>query len=167
MQPPAALTAAHQVEKFDCGHPVMNAWLVQRALKNQDEGATRSFVVCDDTGRVLGYYALAVGSCARENAPGNISRGMPEPIPMVILARLAVDRTLQRSGLGRQLIADAVLRTLRIAEQAGVRGLMVSAIDKAAAEYYERLGFVRAKRSEDVLMLRLKVAQEVLGTGMR
>jgi predicted N-acetyltransferase YhbS len=159
---PAPLTEAHDIESFDCGNEVMNAWLKTRALKNQDEGATRTFVVCDGD-RVVGYYALAVGSCARADAPGSISRGMPEPIPVMILARLAVDTRGQNRGLGRQLIADAVMRTLRVAEEVGVRALMVSTIDDAARDYYEKLGFVRARQSEDVLMLRLKVAMDALG----
>jgi predicted N-acetyltransferase YhbS len=163
MKAPAPLTSDHDVSNFDCGNEVMNTWLRERALRNQDEGATRTFVVCNDDGRMLGYYALAVGSCERGDAHASVSRGMPDPVLMMILARLAVDRSVQGSGLGRQLIADAVMRTVKVAEQAGVRGLMVSAIDKAATAYYERLGFVRAKRSDDVLMLRLKVAQDVLG----
>lgn len=164
MKAPVTLTAAHDLAGFDCGNEVMNAWLRTRAMANQVEGATRTFVVCEGT-EVRGYYALAVGSCGREAAPGSVSRGMPDPIPMVILARLAVDRRHQAAGLGRQLIADAVLRALQIAEHAGVRGLMVSAIDARAAAYYAGFGFVRAKTSEDVLMLRLKVAQDVLGRG--
>lgn len=162
MKAPAPLTDAHDLDGFDCGNEVMNAWLKTRALKNQEEGATRTFVVCDDT-RVVGYYALAVGSCSRADAPGNVSRGMPEPIPVMILARLAVDKRGQKLGLGRQLIADAVMRTLRVAEDAGVRALLVSAIDAGARDYYEKLGFLRAKQSEDVLMLRLKTAMDVLG----
>lgn len=163
MKAPTPLTAAYNIVGFDCGNEVMNTWLIERALKNQDEGATRTFVVCDDDGRVVAYYALAIGSCSRDDAPGNVSRGMPEPIPMVVLARLAVDKRGQRLGLGRQLIADAVIRALNIAEHAGVRGLMVSAIDPAAAAYYVQLGCIRAKLSEDVFMLRLKVAQDILG----
>jgi predicted N-acetyltransferase YhbS len=159
---PQPLTATHQLDGFDCGNDTMNSWLKQRALGNQDDGATRTFVVCDDDDRVIGYYALAVGSCNRGDAPGNVSRGMPDPIPMMILARLAVDKQTQAKGLGRQMIADAVLRTVKVAEQAGVRGLMVSAIDATAAAYYEKLGFIRAKNSPDILMLRLKVARDVL-----
>lgn len=165
MKAPALLTAAHVLDTFDCGNDVMNAWLRQRALRNQDEGATRTFVVTNDQDQVLGYYSLAVGSCRRDDAPSNISRGMPEPIPMMILARLAVDNSHQGKGLGRQLIGDAVLRTLRVAEEAGIRALMVSAIDAAAADYYVKLGFVRARQSADVLMLRLGVAQTILNAG--
>lgn len=165
MKAPAPLDATHVLDRFDCGNDVMNAWLKSRALKNQDEGATRTFVATDDSDAVLGYYALAVGFCSRADAPGNISRGMPEPIPVMILARLAIDRTAQGQGLGRQLIADAVIRTLRVATDAGVRALLVSAIDAPAAAYYEKLGFVRARQNTDVLMLRLKVAQGVLAGG--
>ena len=161
MKAPAPLTSAHALDGFDCDNDVMNEWLVKRAMTNQTEGATRTFVVCDGD-RIAGYYALAVGSCTRTDAPGSISRGMPEPIPMMILARLAVGKSYQGQGLGRQMVSDAVVRTLRVAEVAGVRGLMVSAIDAGARAYYEKLGFVRAKTSEDILMLRLKVAQDVL-----
>jgi predicted N-acetyltransferase YhbS len=162
VKPPAPLTPTHDLQNFDCGNAVMNDWLRKRAGANQESGATRTFVVCDDENKVLGYYALAVGSCERDYAPSNLSRGMPDPIPMVILARLAIDRSCQRLGLGRHLIADAVMRTLHIAEQAGVRGLLVSAIDDAAAAYYQRLGFIPAKQSEAVLMLRLSAAKDVI-----
>ena len=142
----------------------MNAWLADRALKNQAEGATRTFVVCDDDGRrVLGYYALAAGQASRADAPGNNSRGMPDPIPMMILARLAVDRSAQGSGLGRQLIADCVRRTLRVAQDAGIRGILVSAIDERAQAFYEQLGFRRSASNSDVLMLRLTVAAKTFG----
>lgn len=162
MRAPAPLSTAHDIAGFDCGNETMNEWLKNRALKNQEDRSTRTFVVCADSGPVAAYYALAVGACERDDAPGSVSRRMPDPIPMMILARLAVDKTLQGRGLARQLIADAVLRTLAVAENAGVRGLLVSAIDDRAAAYYERLGFIRAKRSENVLMIRLKVARDVL-----
>ncbi len=162
MKPPVPLSEVHIIDRFDCGNPTLNDWLRQRALPNQLSGATRTFVVCGDFDSVIAYYALAVGSCERCAAPGNLGRGMPDPIPMVILARLAVDVSGQLRGLGRQLIADAVMRTLQIAEQAGVRGLLVSAIDAAAATYYQRLGFVPARQGGDIFMLRLSVARDVL-----
>ena len=162
MKAPVPLADMHSIDQFDCRNVVMNHWLKERARANQESGATRTFVVCDDDEIVAGYYALAVGSCRRADAPGTISRGMPEPVPMMILARLAVDCRVQKLGLARQLVANAVMRTLHVAEHAGVRGLMVSAIDPVAAAYYGRLGFIRAKHSEDILMLRLKVAATVV-----
>ena len=100
---PEPLTAAHDLGAFDCGNPVMNAWLTERAHKNQEDGATRTFVDCDDaSNRVLGSYALAVGQATRTAAPGNVSRGMADPIAMMVLARLAVDKHAQGIGLGRQ-----------------------------------------------------------------
>ena len=165
MRAPEPLAAAHDLAAFDCSNPVMNAWLTERAHKNQEDGATRTFLVCDDaSNRVLGYYALAVGQATRTEAPGNVSRGMPDPIPMMVLARLAVDKHAQGIGLGRQLVADAVLRTLRVSMDAGIRGILVSAIDEQARTFYEKLGFVRSRTQADVLMLRLKVAAEELGT---
>ena len=164
MRAPEPLTAAHDLAAFDCGNPVMNAWLNERAHKNQEDGATRTFVVCDDgSNRVRGYYALAVDQAARTEAPSIVSRA--DPIAMMVLARLAVDKHAQGIGLGRQLVADAVLRTLRVSMDAGIRGILVSAIDEQARTFYEKLGFVRSRTQADVLMLRLKVAAEVLGAG--
>lgn len=162
MKPPAPLSAAHDVGCFDCGKEVMNRWLVERALKNHEQGATRTFVVCDDEGGVMAYYALAVGSYKRNDLPGKLSRGMPDPVPMVVLTRLAVDRRHQGKGLGRDLVADAVARALAVAEHAGVRGVAVSALDAQAAAFYRRLGFVKAKDADDVFMLRLRTALEVI-----
>lgn len=167
MKFPAPLTPDHRIDRFDCGNPTLTTWLQQRAVTNQASGATRTFVVTDDQQRVLAYYALAVGSIARDQVPGRISRAMPDPIPMVILARLAVDRSCQRLGLGRQLIADAVLRTRQIATQAGVRALLVSAIDEAAATFYRRLGFVPTKSDDHVLVLRLAAVEAVLSDSIR
>ena len=163
MKQPEPLQPFHDLAGFDCGNLVMNTWLNERALKNQAEGATRTFVVCNEPGNcVLGYYALAAGQISRAEAPGNISRGMPDPVPMMVLARLAVDRQVQGTGLGAELIVDCVMRTLRVSEDAGVRGLLVSAIDERAQRFYEKLGFVRSRTHTDVLMMRLKVAAELL-----
>ena len=161
MKPPEPLTRNHEIASFDCGNAVLNDWLRERAITNQDDGATRTFVVCEGM-RVAGYYALALGQVSRTSAPGNISRGMPDPIPMMILARLAVDKGHQGLGLGRDLVRDAVERTLRVSLDAGVRGLLVSAIDGQARQFYQQLGFVASKGDDHVLMLRLKTAIEVL-----
>lgn len=161
MSPPEPLTPQHDLSGFDCGNDVLNDWLRERAIKNQEEGATRTFVVCNGM-QVVGYYALALGQANRGDVPGNISRGMPDPIPMMVLARLAVDKHGQGLGVGRDLVRDAVERTVRVSMDAGVRGLLVSAIDDKARQFYERLGFVRSKADENVLMLRLKTAIDVL-----
>lgn len=161
MKAPEPLTLHHDLSEFDCGNAVLNDWLCERALDNQDEGATRTFVVCEGA-RVLGYYALALGQTSRGDAPGNIARGMPDPVPMMVLARLAVDKRSHGKGLGRDLVRDAVERTLRVSKDAGVRAILVSAIDGSARAFYERLGFIHSKGDQNVLMFRLKTAAEVL-----
>lgn len=161
VRPPERLTPKHDLTGFDCGNDVLNEWLRERAIKNQEEGATRTFVVCEDM-HVLGYYALGLGQASRGDVPGNISRGMPDPIPMMVLARLAVDKHRQGLGLGRDLARDAVERTVRVSMDVGVRGFLVSAIDEKARQFCERLGFVASKGDENVLMLRLKTAVDVL-----
>ena len=100
---PEPITTAHLTEPFSCGIPVLDEWLKRRALKNEVSGASRTFVVCHDR-RVIGYYALATGSIRHSDAPGNIRRNMPDPIPVMVLGRLAVDQQWQHAGLGRGLL---------------------------------------------------------------
>src|SRR2546427_383 len=112
VSPPEHLTAEHDVAGFDCGVPELDDWLKRRALQNEASRAARTFVVVAD-GRVVGYYALATGAVAHRAATGRVRRNMPEPIPVMVLARLAVDREYQGSGLGTGLLRDALFRTLR------------------------------------------------------
>ena len=98
--PPEPLTTAHNVESFACGVPVLDEWLKRRALKNESSGASRTFVVCSD-GQVIGYYALATGSVGHRDTPGKVRRNMPDPVPVIVLGRLAIDERWQHAGLGR------------------------------------------------------------------
>ena len=123
------LTSEHDVAPFCCGIPSLDDWLQKRALKNQGSNASRTFVICKNR-RVIGYYALATGSVERLIAPGAIARNMPEPIPLIVLGRLAIDARYQRQRLGGALLKDAMLRTLSIAQNVGVRGLLVHSISK-------------------------------------
>src|ERR1700686_748786 len=119
---PEHLTAAHDVSAFDSGVPGLDAWLKKRALSNEETGASRTYVICAG-GRVVGYYALATGGVAQAQAqaPGHVRRNMPNPVPVMILARLAVDRNWQGRNLGGSLLRDAILRTLQAAEIGGIR----------------------------------------------
>lgn len=137
--PPQPITERHVVEGFSSGYPVLDDWLVRRALSNHESGASRCYVV-EAEGRVVGYYALAAGSVMVADAPGKIRRNMPDPVPVMVLGRLAVDRALQGQGLGSSLLADAIRRTRSAASIAGMRALMVHAIDDKAAAFYERSG---------------------------
>mgnify|MGYP000871682102 CR=1 FL=1 len=137
---PELLTAAHDVSRFDCGTPALNTWLQKHALANQDSRAARTFVVCSGK-RVVGYYALAAGSVVHAEATGRVRRNMPEPIPMALLGRLAVDKSAQGFGIGAGLLKDALLRVLQASDLLGIRGIMVDALDDTAKRFYERHGF--------------------------
>jgi GNAT superfamily N-acetyltransferase len=121
---PARLTTSHDVAELDCGTSTLTDWLKRQALKNEVSGASRTYVVCSGA-TVVGYYCLAAGAVVRDEAPKPMQRNMPDPIPVVVLGRLAVDRQYQGRGIGRALLRDAVLRTLQAAEIARVRAILV------------------------------------------
>ncbi len=151
---PELLTVAHPVAGFTCGDTSLDLWLKQRALRNQVSGASRVYVVCDDL-RVVGYYALATGGLVAAEATGAIRRNMPNPIPAMVLGRLAVDVEWQGRGLGADLLRDAVLRTARVAGEVGVRVLLVHALNDRAARFYLRHGFVVSPLRPQLLMLKI------------
>ena len=159
--PPEPITTAHNVESFACGVPVLDEWLKRRALKNEISGASRTFVVCSD-GQVIGYYALATGSIEHRDAPGKIRRNMPNPIPVMVLGRLAIDQPWQHAGLGRGLLKDAVLRTLCISQQAGVRALLAHALSDDAKNFYAHNGFLESPLDPMTLMIALQDAAHCL-----
>ena len=141
ISPPEKLSVAHDLSAFDCGEPVLNDWLRRRALQNEASGASRTYVVCASR-RVLGYYTLAVGAVTHAEAPGRIRRNMPDPAPVMVLGRLAVDKSAQGRHIGGGLLRDAVLRTVQAAEIAGLRAILVHAISGEAKRFYESYGFV-------------------------
>lgn len=151
---PTLLTKEHVTRGFDCGVDSLNDWLIRLALKNQSGGASRTYVVCDEN-QVAGYYAVAAGSVARSAAPGQIRRNMPDPLPVLVLGRLAVDRGYQGSGMGRGLLKDAIIRSLGVSEQVGARALIVHALNAAAEAFYLRHGFVKGPLMADMLFLSL------------
>ena len=156
LNPPAPLSAHHTLRAFDCGEPVLDEWLRKRALANQASGASRTFVTADSTGRVMAYCALAAGAVSHQHASGGIRRNMPDPIPVLILGRLAVDKQAQGMRLGASLLQDAVMRASRIAMDAGVRALLVHAVSDSAARFYTHYGFVNSPLHPLTLMLRLQ-----------
>lgn len=161
--PPEHLQPSHKVENFDCGEASLNEWLARRALKSEEAGAARTYVVCWD-GEIAGYYCLATGSIIRTAAPGKIKRNMPDPIPVMVLGRLAVDVRHQNKGIGKALVRDAVLRTLQASEIAGIRAILVQAIDEKAKQFYtERCGFVPSSIHPLTLMVTLGDIKNRLG----
>ncbi|MDR2605302.1 MAG: GNAT family N-acetyltransferase [Desulfovibrio sp.] len=151
---PAPLTAAHDVSDFFCGESSLDDWLHRRAISNEASGATRTYVVCSGND-VVGYYSLAVGSIEHRFAPGNIKRNMPQPIPVMLLARLAVDRRYARRGIGAGMLRDALLRTLQASDIAGIRALLVHALNEKAASFYRTRGFAVSPLDSLILLLAL------------
>ena len=152
---PGALTERHNVDGFDCGEATLNAWLTRRAMANQVSGGSRTFVVCREQIAVA-YYALAAGGIASNEAPGRVRRNMPDPIPVFVLGRLAVDRSEQGRGLGSVLLRDAVLRTHQAAQHGGIAGVLVHAISDEAKRFYLRWGFVESPSNPLTLVARMK-----------
>lgn len=134
---------------------MLDDWLKRRARANQASGASRTFVVCEGN-RVVGYYALASGSVAVEDVPRRFMRNMPNPIPVVLLARLAVDKAYQGQGIGPALFRDSALRVMNAADAIGVCGIVVHAISKRARDFYQRLGFYPSPGDSMTLMVTLQ-----------
>jgi predicted N-acetyltransferase YhbS len=153
--PPEPLATHHAIADFSCGNTSLDDWLKKRALANQSSGATRTFVVLADE-KVVGYYALASGAISTQSVQGSFRRNMPEPIPVVILARLAIDISCQGKGVGRALFRDAALRVIQAADAIGIRGIIVHAISQQAKDFYIALGFDVSPLEPMTLMILLK-----------
>lgn len=151
---PAPLTAAHHVADFECGNATLDHWLKVRALRNEGRGASRTYVVCTDH-QVIAYYCLATGSIASELGSGRLRRNMPDPIPVMVLGRLAVDLAWQRHGLGKLILRDAILRTVQVSQVVGVRALLVHALSESAVRFYEANGFHPSPMNPRTLFLPL------------
>ncbi len=158
---PEVLQPEHDLSAFDSGVPALDDWLRRRALRNQESGASRTYVVISE-GQVVGYYALANGAVAQTEATGRTRRNMPDPIPVMVLGRLAVDARMQGRGLGRALLRDAVLRTMQAAELAGIRAILVHALSDDAKRFYERCGFQPSPIDPMMLMITLRDAERAL-----
>jgi GNAT superfamily N-acetyltransferase len=157
---PVLLGADHNLDDFDCGVDSLNAWLREKAQHNQREGGSRTWVVTEQ-GRVIGYYASSTAVLLRADAPKRAARNQPDPLPAVLLARLAVDRKYQGVGLGRALLKHFLLKALEVAELTGVRILLVHAKDAGAANFYRQYGFEPSPVDELVLLLLVKDVREV------
>lgn len=152
----------HAVEAFDCGQDALNWFLRKHALQNQHSGGSQTYVgLADET--VIGYYALAVGSVEQEHAPDRVKKGLAkQAIPIMLLARLAVDLHWQKQGVGAGLLKDAMLRTLQAADIAGIRALVVHAKDDAARPFYERFDFLPSPTDPLHLLMLLKDVRKII-----
>jgi GNAT superfamily N-acetyltransferase len=152
---PQPLAASHILDGFACGEASLDQWLKRRALTNQLSGASRTFVVADQGGRVHGYYAMSAGAVSHQAATSAVRRNMPDPVPVMVLARLAIDHRAQGIKLGGALLQDAVQRAVMVAQNAGVRALLVHALHDHAKAFYEHYGFQASPIHPMTLMLRL------------
>ncbi|MEO7034758.1 MAG: GNAT family N-acetyltransferase [Polyangiaceae bacterium] len=148
--------ADHDISGFSCQHDSLNTWLLKRALTNGASVASRTYVVCSGERLVVGYYALATGSLAAVAAPSRLRRNMPDPLPWIVLGRLAVDRAWTGRGIGSGLLKDAVLRSMQAAELIGVRALLGHALDQDAKAFYLKHGFVESPLDALTVVLSLK-----------
>lgn len=155
LQAPQPLAATHKLDEFECGEPTLDEWLKRRAMINQLSGASRTFVVMDQDSRVYGYYAMAAGAVSHQMATGQLRRNIPDPVPVMVLARLAVDRRAQGIKLGASLLQDAVNRAVVVSQNAGVRALLVHALHDRAREFYKHYNFQSSPLHPMTLMLRL------------
>lgn len=154
---PELLSTEHVVTGFDCGEPVLNEWLVNRAPTNQSiGGSSRTWVVLDESNRVVAYYAASTATVLRREATGRMRRNQPDPLPALLLARLAVDGKHQDAGLGSALLKHFIMKGLEVAELVGVRLLLVHAANADAASFYARFGFEPSPVDDLTMMLLVK-----------
>jgi GNAT superfamily N-acetyltransferase len=139
---------------FDCGVFELSDWLIRRALNNHNSSASKTYVV-EHGSVVVAFYCLAAGSLEHANAPGSMRRNMPDPLPVVVMGRLAIDVKFQGKGIGSKLLLDAIERTSALSTQIGIRAILVHAKDDAAAAFYKHLGFVASPIAPLTLMLRV------------
>lgn len=138
--PPALLTKSHEIAGFDCGKPPLNDFLIKYALQNQASGGARTYVMARGS-HVIGYYSLTPASVSPESAPGRVTKGQGHyPVPVILMARFAVDESEQGKGLGKALLRDALRRALQGAEAIGGRAFLVHAKDEEARSFYQKFG---------------------------
>lgn len=153
------LSDAHTVSGFQSGATELDDWLRHKALRGQRSGNAATYVATKD-GRVLGYYALAAGGCERRAAPGSVARNSPDPVPVLLIARLAVDQSVQGRGLGRRLLSDALQRCAKVSLDVGFRAVLIHARDQTAIDFYRaHADFVTSPTDANHLFLRVDQLQ--------
>lgn len=162
---PTQLTDQHQLNAFRCSIEALDNWLTKQALKSQKRGTARVYVVNDTrTNQVVGYYAIAMGSVSREQGFSSLKRNSPDPIPMVILARLGVDSAYQGRGIAAGLLKDCILRSIQAMNVVGGAGILVHAIDHSAQKFYKKFGFKESAFDPLVLMARICDVEKTLSS---
>jgi GNAT superfamily N-acetyltransferase len=158
---PKPITSGHELTDFDSGESSLDEWLKKRALKNHTGGASRCFVLCSGI-TVIGYYSLSAGAISHEMAPKAMRRNMPNPLPVLLLGRLAVDRRYHNQGLGSALLRDAMLRAVSISGDAGVFAILVHALSDPAKLFYLSRGFVESPLQPMTLLMTIETVRSIL-----
>lgn len=156
---PQPLDSTHQLSEFVCSEPSLDEWLKRRAMNNQLTGASRTFVVVDQNSQVRGFYAMAAGAVTHQLATSAVRRNMPDPVPVMVLGRLAVDQQAQGIKLGAAMLRDALNRAIAVSRNTGVRALLVHAISEQAKRFYMHYGFQESPLNPMTLMLRLNTVK--------
>jgi len=161
---PLPLADHHQLADFDSGEPSLDDWLKRRAAKNQANGSSRTYVVCEGSAqdRVIGYYCLAAGAVGHAEAPSTMKRNRPDPVPVLVLGRLAIHKDHHLKGIGTALLNDAIRRAIQAAEIAGVTALLVHAISEQARRFYLSRGFIESPVRPMTLCLMLATVEQAL-----
>lgn len=161
LSPPAPISIDHDIANFDSGEPSLDEWLKHRALKNQISGASRCFVLCESK-KVIGFYSLSAGAICHESAPRSLRRNMPDPLPVLLLGRLAIDTNYHNHGLGSALLRDAMIRAVTVSLDTGIFAILVHALSERAKRFYLSRGFVESPLQPMTLMMTLKTVRSIL-----
>lgn len=161
LQQPTPISIEDEVDDFDSGEVSLNEWLKKRAIKNHASGASRCFVVKNDK-KVIGYYTLSAGAISHESVPNPMRRNMPDPLPMLLLGRLAVDQRYHNKGIGQALLRDAMMRSVIISTDAGVLGILVHALSSQAKQFYISRGFVSSPLQPLTLFMTIDTMRLIL-----
>ncbi len=161
LTPPSPISADHVLDGFECGEPLLDEWLKKRALKNHASGASRCFVICHGAD-VFGYYSLSAGAIRHESVTKAMRRNMPDPLPVLVLSRLAIDRRYHNQGLGRALLRDAMIRAVKVSGDAGIFALMVHALSEQARRFYLSRGFAESPLQSMTFIMTLATVRSIL-----
>ncbi len=159
---PSPISTEHHFENFDSGEVSLDDWLKKRSLKNQASGASRCFVICENVNEVIGYYTLSAGAISHEESPKAMRRNMPDPLPILLLGRLAIDKKYHNKGLGSALLRDALLRAVNVSAETGVFAVLVHALSEQAKRFYLSRGFVESPLQPMTLMITLETVRAIL-----
>lgn len=159
---PRPLASGDRLSTFDCGEESLDRWIRARARSNEKSGASRTMVTVTEDGRVAGYYCLSSSALVRDEAPEALGGGQPNPVPIVLLGRLAVDREFAGVGLGRSLLQHAAVQAVHAAETIGIRAILVHALTDEVIPFYERFGFTRFPGASKALYLLVADARATL-----